>query len=115
MRAVDASPDDTDLRADLAECLIENGQIEEATTHLCVALGQQPGNHRVQQWLRDAPGGGSNGPPPAVDFSDNLGMFSAFKASVVKDAKILDLWTFGPNGSATLKFRRRRKSHGETR
>jgi len=67
-RAVEASPDDTDLRAHLAECLIASGQIEEATSHLGVALGQQPGSARVQQLLREALGGGSPGPTPAFDW-----------------------------------------------
>ncbi len=61
---MDATPDDADLRLHLAERLIENGQVEEATAHLGVALGQQPGNARVQQLLRQALGASSAAPAP---------------------------------------------------
>jgi SpoVK/Ycf46/Vps4 family AAA+-type ATPase len=67
-RAVEASPDDVDLRAHLAEVLIESGQFDEATAHLGVALGQQPGSARVKQLLREALDGGSTGPTPGFDW-----------------------------------------------
>ena len=68
-RAVEASPGDTDLRAHLAELFLENGQVEEATAHLGVALGQQPGSVRVQQLLRKALRVGGTAPAPAFDWS----------------------------------------------
>jgi SpoVK/Ycf46/Vps4 family AAA+-type ATPase len=57
-----------DLRAHLAEVLIESGQFDEATAHLGVALGQQPGSARVKQLLREALDGGSTGPTPGFDW-----------------------------------------------
>lgn len=56
LRAVVATPDDTELRVHLAELLIENGEIDDATAHLGIALGQQPGNARVQQVMLRALG-----------------------------------------------------------
>jgi hypothetical protein len=42
------------LRVHLAELLIDNGELRDATVHLGLALGQQPANSRVQQLMRRA-------------------------------------------------------------
>jgi hypothetical protein len=42
------------LRVHLAELLIDNGELRDATVHLGLALGQQPANTRVQQLMRRA-------------------------------------------------------------
>jgi SpoVK/Ycf46/Vps4 family AAA+-type ATPase len=55
-RAVEAAPDDADLRVHLAELLISAGFRDDATAQLGIALGQQPGNTRVHELLRQALG-----------------------------------------------------------
>jgi hypothetical protein len=53
-RAVEAAPDDAELRVHLAELLLDNGELRDATVHLGIALGQQPANTKVQQLMRRA-------------------------------------------------------------
>ena len=73
-RAVAATPDDAELRVHLAELLIGEGLTEDATAHLGIALGQQPGNARVQELMREALGGA---PKPAVAPNDGFDWHSA--------------------------------------
>lgn len=53
-RAVDAAPDDSELRLHLAELLIESDRSEEAMVHLASALALNPGDQRVQGLMRRA-------------------------------------------------------------
>jgi SpoVK/Ycf46/Vps4 family AAA+-type ATPase len=55
-RAVEAAPDDTELRIHFAELLIAAGHSDDATAQLGIALGQQPANARVHELLRRALG-----------------------------------------------------------
>jgi thioredoxin-like negative regulator of GroEL len=56
-RAVEAAPDDVELRLHLAELLVGAGRGDDAVTHLGVVLTADPGNSKAHSLMTRAVGG----------------------------------------------------------
>ncbi|MFC4855777.1 tetratricopeptide repeat protein [Actinophytocola glycyrrhizae] len=61
-RAVEAAPDDVELRLHLAELLVGAGKGDDAVTHLGVVLVADPGNRKAHGLMKRAVGGAPRHP-----------------------------------------------------
>jgi SpoVK/Ycf46/Vps4 family AAA+-type ATPase len=78
LRAVEASPNDIELRVHVAELLLDAGRRDEAVTHLAAALQQSPGNPTVQAIMSRALGAQALSDAAQSDPPDPSDSFDSF-------------------------------------